>query len=324
VRKVKNKDLQSLNNNKNEFFSKHILLFVILGISLILSLMSEHFLTMSNFINIARQISINFILAAGLTMVIITGGIDLSVGSIVAFSGVVAGMYLNTGGNFIIAILLALLIGTLCGVINGILVSRFKMASFIATLGMMSMARGLALVLTKGSSITIDNSSYTYIGGGYLFGIPMPVVVAIIIFVLVYLLLNKTRLGRTFFAIGGNEEASRLSGIKVANKHLIVYSISGFLAGLASVVLTARLWAAPPIAGQGFELHAIAASVIGGASLMGGTGTILGTLYGAFIIGIIRNGLNLLGVASFWQQFVIGLIIILAVLFDRIRKNRIE
>jgi len=319
---VKNKDLKSLKNKRNEFVSKHILLFVIIGIGLILSLMSEHFLTVSNFINIARQISINFILAAGLTMVIITGGIDLSVGSIVALSGVVAGIYLNTGGNFIIAILLALLIGTICGFINGILVAKFKMASFIATLGMMSMARGLALVITEGSSITISNSNYTFIGGGYIFGIPMPVIVAAIIFIVVYLILNKTRLGRTFFAIGGNEEASRLSGIKVANKYLIVYSISGLLAGLASVVLTARLWAAPPIAGQGFELHAIAASVIGGASLMGGTGTILGTLYGAFIIGIIRNGLNLIGVASFWQQFVIGLIIILAVLFDRIRKNR--
>ncbi len=318
---MQNKKMKKLNNN-GSFFQNHILLFVILGISIILSLLSSHFLTVSNFINIARQISINFILAAGLTMVIITGGIDLSVGSIVAFSGVIAGMYLNTGGNFLTAILLALLVGTLCGFINGILVSRFKMAPFIATLGMMSMARGLALVLTKGSSITIDNSNYTFFGGGYLFGIPMPVVVAAIIFFVVYLLLNKTRLGRTFFAIGGNEEASRLSGIKVAKKYLIVYSLSGFLAGLASVVLTARLWAAPPIAGQGFELHAIAASVIGGASLMGGTGTILGTLYGAFIIGIIRNGLNLLGVASFWQQFAIGLIIIVAVLFDRIRKNK--
>ncbi len=318
---MQNKKMKKLNNN-GSFFQNHILLFVILGISIILSLLSSHFLTISNFINIARQISINFILAAGLTMVIITGGIDLSVGSIVAFSGVIAGMYLNTGGNFLTAIILALLVGTLCGFINGILVSRFKMAPFIATLGMMSMARGLALVLTKGSSITIDNSSYTFFGGGYLFGIPMPVVVAAIIFLVVYLLLNKTRLGRTFFAIGGNEEASRLSGIKVAKKYLIVYSLSGFLAGLASVVLTARLWAAPPIAGQGFELHAIAASVIGGASLMGGTGTILGTLYGAFIIGIIRNGLNLLGVASFWQQFAIGLIIIVAVLFDRIRKNK--
>ncbi|ADQ13651.1 ABC transporter permease [Halanaerobium hydrogeniformans] len=314
----------SANNNYSKlksFTYKYIYLVIILVFVVALTFLSPHFFSYNNFINIFRQVSVNFILGVALTYVIITAGIDLSVGSILAFAGVTAGLFLRTGGNFILAILIALLIGSICGLINGILVSKAKLAPFIATLGMMSIARGLALVVTSGNSITIDNVNYTFLGSGIIYSIPMPVIIAIIVLLISSFVLKKTWFGRYLYAIGGSHEASRLSGIKVDKLIMITYTISGFLSGLAAVVLTARLWSAPPIAGQGYELDAIAAAVIGGASLMGGKGTILGTLYGAMVIGIIRNGLNLLGVSSFLQQVVIGVIIILAVFLDKMRNK---
>ncbi|MFN2339788.1 MAG: ABC transporter permease [Halanaerobium sp.] len=318
------KQLTNDNNNFNikSFAYKYVYLVILLLFVVSLTILSPHFLSYNNFINIFRQVSVNFILGVALTYVIITAGIDLSVGSILAFAGVTAGLFLKTGGNFLIAILLALIIGSICGLINGILVSKAKLAPFIATLGMMSIARGLALVITSGSSITIDNRSYTFLGSGAISSIPMPVIIAIIVLIISSFVLRKTWFGRYLYAIGGNHEASRLSGIKVDKLIMITYTISGFLSGLAAVVLTARLWSAPPIAGQGYELDAIASAVIGGASLMGGKGTILGTLYGAMVIGIIRNGLNLLGVSSFLQQVVIGVIIILAVFMDKLRNKK--
>jgi ribose transport system permease protein len=210
----------------------------------------------------------------------------------------------------------------LLGVINGLFIAKMNLAPFIATLGMMSVARGLALVVTGGNAITIDVPNYVFLGSGSIFGIPLPVIVALLVFLLSAFLLSKTWIGKYLYAIGGNKEASRLSGIEVDKMTIFTYGLSGFLAGLAAVVLSARLWAAPPIMGEGYELQAIAASVIGGASLMGGEGFVTGTLYGAFVIGIIRNGLNLLGVSSFWQQVAIGSIIIIAVLIDQIKKRK--
>ena len=317
---------QSTNTNNNlsklkNFTYKYIYLVIILIFVVALTILSPHFFSYNNFINIFRQVSVNFILGVALTYVIITAGIDLSVGSILAFAGVTAGLFLRTGGNFIVAILIALLIGSICGLINGVLVAKAKLAPFIATLGMMSIARGLALVVTSGNSITIDNANYTFLGSGNIYSIPMPVIIAIIVLIISSFILRKTWFGRYLYAIGGSHEASRLSGIKVDKLIIFTYTISGFLSGVAAVVLTARLWSAPPIAGQGYELDAIAAAVIGGASLMGGKGKILGTLYGAMVIGIIRNGLNLLGVSSFLQQVVIGVIIILAVFLDKLRSK---
>ena len=317
-----NKTENSSKKNIGEVFQKYGYVLVLALFAMILSTLSPYFLTVSNFINIARQVSINFILAVGATVVIISAGIDLSVGSILAFSGVVGALYLNTGGNFIVAILIALALGTLLGVINGFFIAKMKLAPFIATLGMMSVARGLALVVTGGNAITIDVPNYVFLGSGVIFGIPVPVIIAGLIFLLGAFLLSKTWIGKYIYAIGGNKEASRLSGIEVDKMLIFTYGLSGFLAGLAAVVLSARLWAAPPIMGEGYELQAIAAAVIGGASLSGGEGFLTGTLYGAFVIGIIRNGLNLIGVSSFWQQVAIGSIIILAVLVDQIKKRK--
>lgn len=286
-----------------------------------LSFMSPHFLTVSNMLNITLQSSINAILAFGITFAIITSGIDLSVGSILALSSVTMGLAIGSGLGLFPAILIGLLIGALAGAINGFLITRLDLAPFIATLGMMSIARGLALVITKGYPISGMPKPLRYLGKGRMLGIPVPVVVTLIVFVIAYILLKYTKFGRYVYAIGGNEEATRLSGINVRKTKLLVYTWCGTMAGLAGIILTARLNSAQPIAGMGYELDAIAAAVIGGTSLSGGEGTAQGTLLGALIIGVLRNGLNLLNVSSFWQQVVIGCVVIGAVAMDKLQKK---
>lgn len=284
---------------------------------LALSVISDQFLTVGNLLNVTRQVSINAIIAVGMTMIILTGGIDLSVGSIVAISGSITAGLLTGGVALVPAVLAGLLLGMLVGMINGFVITYGKIPPFIATMGMMTIVRGYTLVYTDGRPITGFSETFRSIGGGYIGIVPVPVVIMAVIFIGAWLLLTKNRFGRYIYAIGGNEEAARLSGINT-KKHLVgVYAIAGMLAALSGIILTARLNSAQPTAGMAFEMDAIAAVVLGGTSLAGGRGTIVGTLVGALIIGVLDNGLNLLNVSSFYQQVAKGVVILLAVLMDR-------
>ncbi|MCH6264502.1 ABC transporter permease subunit, partial [Neobacillus citreus] len=261
----------------------------------------------------------NALIAFGMTFVILTGGIDLSVGSILALgSALTAGMIVS-GFDPILAIIIGCLLGGIMGMVNGLLITKGKMAPFIATLATMTVFRGLTLVYTKGNPITGlgDNILFQLFGRGYFLGIPVPAVTMIIMFVLLYVILHKTPFGRKTYAIGGNEKAAIISGIKVSNVKVMIYGLSGLLSALAGAILTSRLNSAQPTAGTSYELDAIAAVVLGGTSLSGGKGRIFGTLIGALIIGTLNNGLNLLGVSSFYQMVVKGIVIAIAVLLDR-------
>mgnify|MGYP001239062456 CR=1 FL=1 len=286
-------------------------------------ILSPYFLTVSNLMNIAEQASINAVIAVGMTFVIIAAGIDLSVGSIVALSGVVLAGALQSNVPVVPAILLGLGVGALCGLSNGLLISYGRLPPFIATLGMMSVARGAALFYTDGRPVSGFSPEFRSLATGTIAQIPSPVIIMIVLYILAHGILNRTNLGRYTYAIGGNEEAANLSGINTRMIKTTIYGLCGMLSGLAAVILTARLNSAQPIAGMMYELDAIAAVVIGGTSLLGGEGKISGTLIGVLIMGILRNGLNLLGLSSFTQQVVIGSVIILAVLIDMaLRKDR--
>jgi ribose/xylose/arabinose/galactoside ABC-type transport system permease subunit len=287
-----------------------------------LSFKSPYFLTTANLINIMEQTAINAVIAVGMTFVILSAGIDLSVGSITALSGVVMAHRLQAGWSIPLAILAALLTGAACGLLSGGLITKGKLPPFIATLGMMSVARGAALLFTDGRPISGFDDSFRWLSTGRFVGVPVPVILTVALYLAAIVLLNRTRFGRYVYAIGGNEEATRLSGVAVAFHKTLVYVLSGVTAALASVLLTARLNSAQPIAGMSYELDAIAAVVIGGTSLTGGLGTLGGTLIGALTMGVLRNGLNLLNISSFLQQIVIGVVIIVAVLVDSLVKSK--
>jgi ribose transport system permease protein len=294
----------------------------LLGLALVLWALTPHFLTISNLLNIAEQATIIAIIAVGMTFVIITGGIDLSVGSVLAFAGVVMASVLHSGVPLPLALIVGLGAGLLCGLVNGLLITVGRLPPFIATLGMMSVARGAALMFTEGRPISGFSESFRSLATGEVLRIPAPVIIMIGVYVIAHFVLGRTKLGRYTYAIGGNEEAALLSGINVKLYKTMVYGIAGLLSGLAAILLTARLNSAQPIAGMSYELDAIAATVIGGTSLLGGEGTVVGTLIGALIMAVLRNGLNLLGVSSFIQQIVIGTVIIVAVLIDMALKRR--
>jgi ribose transport system permease protein len=296
-------------------------LFGLVAVCVVLWALTPHFLTVSNLLNVAEQTAIVAIIAAGMTFVIISSGIDLSVGSVLAFSGVVMATVLQSGAPMPIALVTGLATGFLCGVVNGLLISFGRLPPFIATLGMMSVARGAALMFTQGRPISGFSDQFRSVATGELLFIPAPVIIMLSVYVLAHVVLTRTKLGRYTYAIGGNEEAAKLSGVNVEFYKTIVYGLCGMLSGLAAIVLTARLNSAQPIAGIMYELDAIAATVIGGTSLMGGEGGVLGTLIGALIMGVLRNGLNLLGISSFTQQVVIGSVIIVAVLLDTLLKR---
>ncbi|WP_088052626.1 ABC transporter permease subunit [Virgibacillus dakarensis] len=287
--------------------------------SIILGFMSNNFLTLNNILNLFRQVSVNALIAFGMTFVILTAGIDLSVGSTLALGSALTAGLLTSGMDPLLAVLIGLLIGLALGAINGLIIAKGKVAPFIATLATMTIYRGATLVYTDGKPITGLSDSFTFemIGGGYVFGIPFPVILMFIAFIILYFVLRKTVFGRQVYAIGGNEEAAKLSGIKADRVKIWVYSLTGMLSVLAGIIISSRLNSAQPTAGTTYELDAIAAVVIGGTSLAGGKGKIVGTLIGALIIGVIDNGLNLLNVSSFYQQIVKGGIILLAVLLDR-------
>jgi ribose/xylose/arabinose/galactoside ABC-type transport system permease subunit len=283
--------------------------------------LTPHFLTVANLLNIAEQTSINAIVAVGMTFVILSGGIDLSVGSIVALSGVVLGLSLHDPQPFALAIPIALLVGALCGTVNGLLIDRGGLPPFIVTLGMMSIARGAALVITEGRPISGFEPAFRSLATARIGFVPAPVIIMVIVYLIAHCALTRTTFGRYVYAIGGNEEAARLSGVRIHLHKTAIYAVSGLTSAVAATILTARLNSAQPIAGMMYELDAIAATVIGGTSLMGGEGSLGGTLVGALIMGVLRNGLNLLGVSSFLQQIVIGGVIVGAVLVDTLIKR---
>jgi len=285
-------------------------------------ILTPYFLTLSNLLNVAEQTSINAIVAVGMTFVILSAGIDLSVGSIVALSGVVLGTVLQAGQPLVVALPAALAAGFACGLANGALIGWGRLPPFIVTLGTMSIARGAALLVTEGRPISGFDASFRLLATGRIGFLPAPILVMAIVYLVAHVVLARTSFGRYVYAIGGNEEATRLSGVAVRFHKTMIYGVSGLTSAVAAVVLTARLNAAQPIAGIMYELDAIAATVIGGTSLMGGEGTLGGTLVGALIMGVLRNGLNLLGVSSFLQQIVIGAVIVVAVLLDTVLKRK--
>lgn len=299
---------------------------------LAMTFLSDNFATSDNLFNVLRQVSVNLCISVGMTMVILTGGIDLSVGSILALSGAIAAGFMRNGISiqgadtfigftFLGCVLAALMVGGALGFFNGLMVTKFKVPPFVATLAMLTIARGLTMLYTNGYPITGLGSEFSYLGTGWFLGMPMPVWVALILILGFMFFIRKSRTGRYIYAIGGNEKATLLSGININKVKIAVYTLTGVLCAVAGLLVTARLDSAQPNAGTGYELDSIAAVVIGGTSLSGGKGTIIGTVIGALIIGVLNNGLVLLDVSPFWQQVIKGLVILLAVILDRMNAK---
>jgi ribose transport system permease protein len=327
-----------MNDKQKDLFQKFAALASLFGLTIVFAFVSDAFLTVGNGMTVALQVTSIAYLGIGATCVIITGGIDLSVGAILALSGVVSALAVKAGAPVPAGMLAGVVVGALCGVVNGAAVTWLRLPPFIATLGMMLVARGVALQITDAKAIGGLGDSFAELGNGSLWriatvgpdgfpdvrfpGIPYPVLLMVLLAVAVAVMLNRTTLGRHLYAIGSNSEAARLSGVHVRGVTLFAYILSGTLAGLTGCVLASRLVTAQPSEGLMYELDAIAAAVIGGTSLSGGVGTISGTVIGAFVIGILRNGLNMGGVSAFTQQIIIGLVILLTVWIDQMRHRR--
>lgn len=293
------------------------------ALCLVLTLNSSAFLTSANIFNVLRQVSINAILAFGMTYAILIGGIDLSVGSVLALCGtVVTGLIVRNGVPISVAVIIGLLLGLSLGLFNGVIIAKTGIPSFIVTLAMMQIARGVAYVYTNGQPIRITEGAFIAIGTGYLGSIPLPIVYTVLIFIIVSLLLNKTRFGRYVYALGGNKDAAMFSGIKINKITIAVYGMIGLLSSICGIVLCSRMYSGQPTIGTGFELDAIAAVVLGGTSMSGGIGNLGGTLLGALVIGVLNNGLNLLNINSFWQLIIKGTVILLAVYVDSAKKRK--
>lgn len=297
-----------------------IILMVVLAI---LTVLSPYFLTMDNLLAIGVQMSVIVILAIGEMMVIIISGIDLSIGSVLALSGIITTSLLVNGVAEPLAIFTGVMSGAGCGFVNGFIISKGKLPPFIATLGMMGVARGLALIISDGAVVSGFADSFSWWGMGTVFGnIPVPIILMAVVSLVGYLLLRYTRFGRFSYAIGSNAEATRLSGVNIDNYICGYYTLSGMLAGFAGIVLASRLNTGQPTAGTGYEMEVIAACVMGGASLRGGVGTVIGTIIGGLIMGLLRNGSNLLNISAFWQQVLVGVVIVGAVFWDQQRQRR--
>lgn len=311
-----------MNNKFKENLDKYKSLIGLALLCVIITFVSPAFMTLSNITNVFTQVSTNAIIAVGMTFVILTGGIDLSVGSTVAISGAFAASIIKSTNNVFLAIIVAGIVGIVIGLINGLLISKGKLQAFIATLATMTIFRGVTLVFTNGTPISKLSESFVNIGNGELGFIPIPVVITVIVFIIAVYVLTQTRFGRYLYALGGNEDSARLSGINTNKIKTLVYVISGFASSIAGVIIASRIGSASPNAGTGFELDAIAAVVIGGTSLAGGEGRITGTLIGALIIGVLNNGLNLMNVSPFYQSIVKGLVILIAVLLDKKSRKK--
>ncbi len=308
-------------------------LIALLILCIVLSIMTDKFFTADNGLNVLRQIAVNICIATGMTLIVLTAGIDLSVGSVLALCGAVTAGLLKNGievpaANLFIgftllgALLGGIILGSLLGWFNGFAVTKFNVPPFVATLAMLTIARGFTMLYTKGHPISNLGDRFAFIGAGSLAGIPVPVWIAIIVVLLAVFVTQKTKMGRYIYAIGGNEQAAKLSGININKVKITVYAIAGALAALGGIIVTARLDSAQPNAGISYELDAIAAVVIGGTSLSGGKGSVWGTVMGAVIIGVLNNGLVLLNVSPFWQQVVKGAVILLAVIIDKMGEKK--
>lgn len=299
----------------------------------VIGLLSDKFFTADNALNVLRQISVNVCIAVGMTLIVLTAGIDLSVGSVLALCGAVTAGLLKYGiefpaGDLFIgftllgAVLAGIMVGSLLGLFNGFAITKFNVPPFVATLAMLTIARGFTMLFTSGHPISNLGNDFSYLGTGWLLGVPVPVWIAALVVLVAVFITQKTRLGRYIYAIGGNEQAAILSGINSKRVKRIVYAFGGALAAIGGIIITSRLNSAQPNAGVSYELDAIAAVVIGGTSLSGGRGTIWGTVLGAVIIGVLNNGLVLLDVSPFWQQVVKGIVILLAVIIDRLGEKK--
>lgn len=293
----------------------------LLALCVIISIITPRFLNVNNLLNVLTQVSVNAVIAIGMSYVILTGGIDLSVGSILAITGAVSASIIVKSNSVFLAIVTAIIIGALIGAFNGIIVSKGKIQPFIVTLAAMTIFRGVTYVYTNGTPISGLGKDFTFIGNAKVLGIPFPVIITLIVFLIAYYIINETRFGRYVYALGGNEDSTRLSGINTDRIKMIVYVVSGIAAAISGVIVTSRIGSASPNAGSGYELDAIAAVVLGGTSLSGGEGSITGTIIGAMIIGVLNNGLNLMNVSPFYQSIVKGLVILLAVLIDKRNKK---
>lgn len=311
-----------MNENVKEQLAKYKSLIGLVLLCIGITFVTPNFLTLTNITNVFTQVSVNAIIAIGMTFVILTGGIDLSVGSTLAISGALAASIIKSTGNVPLAVLVASLVGISVGLINGLLISKGKLQAFIVTLATMTIFRGLTLVFTDGTPISKLPEAFVNVGNGKIGFMPIPVIITIVVAAFAIYLLSKTRFGRYLYALGGNEDSARLSGINTSKIKVLAYVISGFAASIAGVIITSRIGSASPNAGMGFELDAIAAVVIGGTSLAGGEGRITGTIIGALVIGVLNNGLNLMNVSPFYQAIVKGLVILIAVLLDRKSRKK--
>ncbi|MDU6723945.1 MAG: ribose ABC transporter permease [Streptococcus mitis] len=308
--------------NTMKYMSELTTVIALIILMAVITIINSNFLTANNLLNLLLQVTSNALIAFGMTFVILTGGIDLSVGSILSLSSALTAGLLGSGMPVTLAILISLILGCILGMMNGLLISYGKLAPFIVTLATMTIFRGATLVYTNGNPITkglSDTFLFQFLGQGYIVGIPFPVIIMFIVFIVLYVLLHKTAFGKSVYAIGGNEKAAYISGVKLNKVKIIIYSISGIMASISGLIITSRLSSAQPTAGASYEMDAIAAVVLGGTSLSGGKGRILGTLIGALIIGVLNNGLNIIGVSAFWQQVVKGVVILIAVLIDRFK-----
>lgn len=315
-----------------QYILKFQSIIALLVMCIAMSFLSDRFLTVENTWNVMRQISVNLIISVGMTLVILTKGIDLSVGSVLAIAGAVTASIVKFGTEipsmnvylqftFVGAIAGGILAGVLLGGFNGLMITRFKVPPFVATLAMLTIARGMTMLWTGGFPITGMTKEMAFIGTGWFLGIPMPVWISAVVVLIAVLVTKRTQLGRHIYAVGGNETAARLSGLKIERIKLIVYSVAGAMAAIAGILVTSRLDSAQPNAGAGYELDSIAAVVIGGTSLSGGKGSVMGTVQGALIIGVLNNGLVLLNVSPFWQQIIKGLVILIAVGIEKINSK---
>jgi ribose transport system permease protein len=297
--------------------------FTLIALFVALSIASPYFLTATNLSSVLRQTAVINIIALGMTLVIISGGIDLSVGSMLALAGLIGSMALERKLGIPVAMVTGIAVGTLCGLANGLMITNLKISPFIVTLGTMGIFRGLALIISNGLPVHDIPPSFSYLGEGTLLGVPFVLWILLLCAVAMHLILEHTRLGRYAFSIGSNEAAAFYAGVPVSFHITAVYGIAGLLTGLSGMIEASRLMTGQPTGGQNYELQAIAAVVIGGGSLRGGEGSVVGTLVGAFIMGLLANGSDLLGTNPYWQQVIIGAVIILAVAVDELRKRRL-
>jgi inositol transport system permease protein len=309
--------------NMSSLYKRFGIFIILIAMGAVMSILSPNFLTVSNLTDVVRQMSFICLIAFGETIIILTGGIDLSAGSIVGLSSIITALFALPGEYpLVVTILIGLAVGLVSGFINGIIVAKMKIPPFIVTLGMFTTIRGVAYITTHLQPISGLKPEFIFLGAGRILEIPVPIIILIVVLVLIHIMLTRTRFGRHVFAVGGNEQAAIISGINVDRIKIMVYTIGGLMASLSGVILSARIQSGQPGLGVGFELDAIAAAVIGGTSIsVGGIGSVVGTFAGALVIGVINNGMNLLNVDMYWQQIVKGLIIIGAVALDQLKTK---